>query len=65
MSDKAHCAWCGPDKSHLPISHGICPDCAEKMERELRAITRDVYAVTVNKARGPLTAGEPACQRNL
>ena len=58
MSNKNHCAWCGPDKSHLPISHGICPDCAARMEAEARkTVTR-----TVRRAKN---ATVPACQRGM
>jgi hypothetical protein len=42
------CAWCGKfirfkdapgdDAPKLPISHGICPDCKEKLEAEIGSI---------------------------
>jgi len=39
------CSWCGKSmgirectaKEHGQVSHGICPDCCEKQERELDA----------------------------
>ena len=37
---KVICAWCGKHKSGDPndkeVSHGICPECAAKLEQEAK-----------------------------
>ena len=68
MSDKSRCAWCNPDCRKLPISHGICPDCAERLEAEARQHS-DKSAGSAAGGTGqrpdPAAVPAPHCQRGI
>lgn len=44
---KVVCAWCGKDEGETPpyedksTTHGICPDCAKRVEEEYKAKKRN------------------------